>query len=311
MQHGMKKTSLSSIILAILIGTFLWSSCKKDIIVGDNQPPYYNEISTLLIENYVNRIFIDLIGREPLDSEMIAEVDFLRQADLATSAREALVVKLQTDTNYVFGDSSFTKAYYTRFYELAKARVLEGASDQDINEDVGQLQNQILRDSLNEDWAAYELHKRELKKLTDIFASEDQYASGAITIDTIFARMINNSIYDAINMNTFNFINASFDNLLYRYPTQFEFDKAFTIIEYNQSETLFGEPAGNKDEYVEVLIGTREFFEGCVIWAFQTLLARDPNSSETYNAMVDFYFTKDFQKVQKDIIVTDEYAGFD
>lgn len=307
----MKKTLLISIALLALLGITFTSSCKKDLIVKDNQPPYYNEISTLLIENYVNRIYIDLIGREPLDSEMIAEVDFLRQADLEISAREELVVRLQTDTNYVFGDGSYKEAYYKRFYELAKARVLEGASDQDINENVGQLQSQIVRDSLNGDWAAYELHKRELKKLTDIFASEDDYASGAITIDTIFARMINNSIYDFINMNTFNFVNASFDNLLYRYPTQYEFDKAFSIIEYNQSETLFGEPAGNKDQYVSVLIGTREFFEGCVIWAYQTFLARDPNSSETYNAMLDFYFTKDFQKVQKDIVVTDEYAGFD
>ena len=58
------------------------SSCKKDPdIISNNDAPYYGEISTLLLENYVNRIYIDLIGREPLDNEMLNDVQFLRDAD--------------------------------------------------------------------------------------------------------------------------------------------------------------------------------------------------------------------------------------
>ncbi len=294
--------------LAVLLFS---SSCKKELVVENNQVPYYDEISTLLIENYVNRIYIDLIGREPLDSEMVAEVSFLRASDLTPASRESIIEKLQTDTNYVFGDSTYQIAYYKRFYELAKARVIEGASDQEIQEDINELVLQIMRDSMDGNWAAYELHQMELKKLTDIFAAEDQYRQGLIGIDTIFGRLINNRIYDFINMNTFNFVNASFDNLLYRYPTQYEFDKAYNMIEYNQSETIFGEAGGNKDDYVQILVSTDEFYEGCIIWAYQTLLARDPNSAETYNAMLDFIVTHNFQKVQKDIMITDEYAGFD
>ena len=40
----------------------------------DNNPPYYNEVSDVLINNYINRIYIDLIGREPLDAEMEPEI---------------------------------------------------------------------------------------------------------------------------------------------------------------------------------------------------------------------------------------------
>ncbi len=55
-------------ILFVFLG-FL--SCKKDIeIIADNDAPYYGELPTLLLENYVNRLYIDLIGREPLDAEM-------------------------------------------------------------------------------------------------------------------------------------------------------------------------------------------------------------------------------------------------
>ena len=31
-------------------------------------------------------------------------------------------------------------------------------------------------------------------------------------------------------MNTFNYINATFDNLLFRYPTQYEFNEAYLMI---------------------------------------------------------------------------------
>ena len=51
---------------------FLISSCKKDPdIINNNNAPYYSEIPTLLLENYINRVYIDLIGREPLDQEML------------------------------------------------------------------------------------------------------------------------------------------------------------------------------------------------------------------------------------------------
>ena len=51
------------------------SSCKERIILFQIHV-YYGEILTIL-ENYVNRCYIDLLGREPLDDEMIEDVQFL------------------------------------------------------------------------------------------------------------------------------------------------------------------------------------------------------------------------------------------
>ena len=63
---------------------FLLFSCDKGSeIINNNNAPYYSEIPTLLLENYVNRVYIDLIGREPLDEEMINDVQFLRDADVS------------------------------------------------------------------------------------------------------------------------------------------------------------------------------------------------------------------------------------
>lgn len=305
----MRISSIQALCMLLLV--FFLQSCDNEVIVPDNDAPNYSEISTILIENYVNRTYIDLIGREPLDSEMVAEVTILRNADLAFSARREMAEKLQTDTSYVFGDSSYRRAYYHRLYNLAKARVIEGASNAEINQEVGILANQVYQDSVNGDWPSYEKNKAELEKYLDILRCDFQYEQGLINIDTVFARMVNNGIYDFINMNTFNFVNATYDNLLYRYPTSAEFDAAYNVVEYNQSDLIFGKSASNKDEYILALVASREFYEGCIIWAYINLLQREPTSLELNKHMQYFYTDKDFQRLQLDIIITDEYAGFD
>ncbi|MFK7969337.1 MAG: hypothetical protein AB8F95_03170, partial [Bacteroidia bacterium] len=122
--------------------------------------------------------------------------------------------------------------------------------------------------------------------------------------------MLFNSVYDEINMNSINFIRASFNDLFFRFHTQDEFDRAFQIIEFSQPEVILGQSAGNKLEYIGVLTNSRECYEGMVRWAYQGLLAREPSAAETTKALEDFYLTKDYQKVQRDILLTDEYARF-
>ena len=78
-------------IVYILVLLFFTSSCKKDNIIPDNNAPYYDEIPTLLLENYVNRAYIDLLGREPLDDEMINDVQFLRNNDVSIGSRDTLL----------------------------------------------------------------------------------------------------------------------------------------------------------------------------------------------------------------------------
>ena len=106
-------------------------SCTKEetIIVPDNTAPNVNNVPTIKIENFVNRAFIDLIGREPLDTEMQLEVETLREAELTKAARMALVEKLQTGTDPIEGDTSYVRAYSRQIYNLAKIRCIEWFSD--------------------------------------------------------------------------------------------------------------------------------------------------------------------------------------
>lgn len=273
----------------------LFSSCWKEetVTIPDNQPPIINNIPAIKIENYVNRIFIDLLGREPLDIEMTAEVAALREADLSTEAREALIIKLQSDTDFIEGDTSYQRAYYQHLYDLAKIRTMEGASEAEIGSFLSTAE--LLEDSI---------------RLLKIYSSRSELQNGTISIEKMFGRMIYNKVYDEINMNTTNFVNASFDNLLWRFPTQTEFQAGFNMVEFDIPETFFGEMGTNRQNYVDIFINSREMFEGLIIWVYQQALQRRPTTEETFILLEDFYTNRDIQEVQKVVMVTDEYANF-
>ena len=290
---------------------FLFLSCKKDPeVIPNNNAPYYNEIPTILLENYVNRVYIDLLGREPLDQEMEQDVQFLRDHDVSIGSRDTLLYKLQFDTAYVPGDSSYKYAYFHRMYEMFKVRLIEGASNSYISNELGNHYLNYINDSVNGNMLDANNKLRQYNILNDVLKSEHQYYDGEIEINEVHRRMIYNSVYDQINMNTFNFINAAFDNLLFRYPTQYEFDEVYKMIEDNTAQIVLGSSGNNKEGFTYIICDTKEFYEGVIIWAYGTLLARIPTTEETDLLMNSFYFDNDFQWVQRQIMKTDEYAHF-
>jgi hypothetical protein len=301
-----KLTLVTGIVAVIVV------SCKKDkeIVVPENDAPYYSGVPKVVLENYINRLFIDLIGREALDSEMEAEENYLRSNNLSISSREQLIIKLQTDTTHIVGDSSYRYAYYNRFFELCKARVLEAASNDVINERAGETMYEAILDSINGDSLNFKLAKQHANNLLKIIACEKDYRTDSIQIKDIFARMLNNGIYDQINMNTFNFLNASFNDLFFRYPTNNEFNAGYTMVEYNTPDILFGKSASNKGEYIQILVNSEEFYEGIIRWLYKNLLAREPSTQETYDLMQTFFNDHNVQKIQRKIMKSDEYANF-
>ena len=302
--------------LIFLCCSFLFmNSCKKtETIEGttitDNDSPYYDGVPTVQVQNYVNRIFIDLIGREPLDTEMEFEVNKLRANDLSFEARDTLITKLLEDETFLDGDTSYKHAYYQRTYELFKVRMLEGASDADIIRERNMIAGNLIRDSIAGDYYRLALNLRKIEKLNDVLFINKEYRDGNIEIQEAFARLLDNAVYDKINMNTFNFLNASFNDLFSRYPTAEEFNIGFDVIEYDIPGNLFGEYAANKGDFIQVLVNSEEFDEGIIRWTYGTLLAREPTSEEVYEAMSLFKESNDLQQLQLSLLRTDEYANF-
>tara|TARA_X000000368_G_scaffold283851_1_gene225400 strand:- start:355 stop:1263 length:909 start_codon:yes stop_codon:yes gene_type:complete len=302
---------LSRAVLYIIFVVITISSCKKDVvIIPNNNAPIYSEIPTILLENYVNRLYIDLIGREPLDDEMSSDVQFLRDNDVSFQSRDSLIFKLQFDTVFIPGDSSYKIAYFHRIYEMVKVRLIEGVSNSHIQTVMNTRYNRYVNDSLGGNLISAHENLMKYYRFKDVISSESAYYNGLINIKEMHRRMINNPIYDNINMNTFNFVNAAFDNLLFRFPTQYEFNNSYAMIEDEQPYSVLGSSGTNKEDFINIICNTREFYEGIIHWTYLTLLARVPTTTETDFLMNDFYISCDFLKLQRYVMQTDEYAHF-
>jgi len=269
---------------------FLISCTKQElVVVPDNDAPLVNNVPRIKIESYVNRVFIDLLGREPLDEEMTLEVNTLKDARLSEIVRINLITKLQTGTDFIVGDTSYQRAYYQNLYNLAKIRCLEGASDRKLREF-----------SLGDD----------VERVNAVLATRIDLQEENIQLHQAFARMVNNPVYDIINMNSFNFVNATFDNLLWRFPTNAEFDAGFDMVEDQRTATLFGQTGQDKVSYIQIITESKEMFEGLLIWSYQQLLSRRPSSEETSFLLDDFFQHRDIRLLQRQIMIGDEYANF-
>lgn len=302
-------------VYPIFLGLIFLSlfSCKTEQIdkkYDGNDPLATGNVPTVKIENYVNRLFIDLLGRVPTQVEMAAEVADLKANKVSLEYRLKLIEKLQSDDTYVEGDSSYKKAYYQRIYDMVKARLCEGFADGEFTRFAGLAQFSLKVARLEGDSVAVFAALEQIARNNRVVESNDQYRFGQITLNEMFARMLDNNVYDNINMNTFNFVNASFDDLFYRFPTQNEFNIAYSIIETNKPGSLFGGFASNKREYCLLLTSTGEFYEGLIKWAYISLMGREPTTSEIYALYDDFLKDGNFQVLQQKILVTDEYANF-
>jgi hypothetical protein len=297
-------------ILGLFIVVFE-SGCKKEenVTFTDNTIPHYDEVPSIIIENYVNRVFIDLIGREPTDLEMITEAAALKSANMSVASRTALVNKIMTSTDILEGDGSYREAYIRKFYEDQKGRFLEGSSEANILEQMYIYESIAYSDSLNGNVLGYQVNSFEAAKLEMVLDSREELQLDSIVFEELCYRMMYNSIYDDINMNTFNFINATFDDCFSRFPTESEYEEIYPSIEYNGAGMVFFQIVNNKDEYLNALINSYEFDEGLVRWCYRALLARDASSYEVYTLAPLFASGSNFSAVQRNILISDEYAG--
>jgi hypothetical protein len=296
-----------------IIGVSLLSGCKKneEVVYSDNTIPDYDQIPSIVIDNYVNRVFIDLIGREPTDIEMSSESALLKSANMSAASRTALVQKLMFNEEALLGDGSYKEAYFRKFYEDQKGRFLEGSSEALLLEQWGIWRAIAMQDSLNGNMLGYELYMIEANKVWVVMTSREELMNDTIKIQNMCYRMMFNSLYDNINMNSFNFINATFDDCFSRFPTNAEYEGIYPAIEYNGSGNVFGAFFDNKTDYIRELTRSAEFDEGLIRWIYRSLLSRDASTFEVYANLPIYGAESNFSLVQQAILISDEYAGIE
>ncbi len=311
----MVKNFLGASVILLLFGFY---SCKKkdpkNEVVPNNESPYYNNVPRVKVENYVNRLFIDIIGREPFDAEMQAETNNLIANNLSIGTREALIIKLQSDQTYRAGDSSYAIAANNRLFDLLTVRLCEGFGEADFMFYYGLSQFARQVDSLNGNWASFYNNKKNSEELLGAAKSRWAYYHNEIEIEEYCSRLINNSLTftktDSYMGNEDNTIKYTFNDLLFRSYTQNEFTIARDMILNGKSGVLFGRSGHSKGDYFDILTHCSEFYEGTVKWLYKTFVARYTSTEETVNALKTLPTDKDIFKIQRNILKTNEYANF-
>jgi hypothetical protein len=255
-------------------------------------------------------MFIDLLGREATDVERLSFTDQLKKAILHDTCRRRLANLLMFDTLFRTGDSSYRHAFAQRIYDISKARYLEGASDPSIAQFIGNLNFAITISRLNGDSIGVYRAIDARNKYFDVLNSRFVFRKRLKDYRYMSAVMMNNSIYDGINMNSFNYINAVFDNCLMRKPTKDEFDRSYLIIEKNTPSSIFSQWASNKNEFCDAVVNSDAFHEAQIRWFYYVLLQREASTAEVSELFQSFYFQHDIESVILKIVTGDEYAQF-
>ena len=113
-----------------------------------------------------------------------------------------------------------------------------------------------------------------------------------------------------INMGSFNFVNATFDDILNRKPNGDEFNRSFAIIEKNIPTELFNRVISNKNEYCEAITESSSFYEAEIRWWHFQYLRHEITSSNLYPILMSFLKDHSIENAQRKILITDEYAQF-
>jgi len=279
----------------LLFFVLIISSCTKieDVIVGGNTHPADPTIENTVIENYVNKLYISTIGREPTTSEFDTNFETLRGADLSQESREAVIAEILNK-----------EEYYNNLFKIESANILNGVDTAMINERFDLYKYFLMNASgFDSIYIGYEFERLSVLKqaLPDLNA-------GIITNTELYKRMVNNNFFDEINMGTENFVVAMFQHFLLRYPTGAEVENAKTMVD-DGNATVFFETGNGKDDFISIFFSSDEYYTGQTSILFNRYLFRNPSSEESVNYSLDYINTDDYKNLQKRILSTNEFIG--
>ena len=138
-----------------------------------------------------------------------------------------------------------------------------------------------------------------------------EFRDGTIAWPEVNRRYCDNVVYDDLNMNSFNFVNATFDDLFGRYPTEAEFEQAYAAVEFSAPSLLFGTLIDDKDSFRALLVEDQEFRENAIRWWGERLLVRPITGAETAAWLNIVGPDVDIRLLQRLLITSDEYADFE
>ncbi len=285
------KIALGSLLLLLVL-----FSCdkQKEILVPDNTLPPDGTISNIVVESYVNRAYISLLGRKAEPSEFASAEVILRSDNLSQGNREAFLATLiETD------------AYYDNVFEVGRALYLNSVDTVDIQDQVF-LFNLLLQDPQYQD--VYPILIAERDRMQLILDIPTELKDGSLGIIGMHKRLAYNYIYDQINMGTQNFVISMFQNFLFRYPSGEELTNSELMVNGFPSQ-IFLQSGNSKESFVSIFFDSGDYFEGQVRDVFSRYLFREPDTEEMESLSNQYRNTGDYSQLLTTVLSTDEYIG--
>ena len=284
-----------SIVLLALVVMFA-TGCKKDeLIIDDNTAPPDSTISTLVVENYLAKCYISLLGREPNAQEESDAIATLKNGNMSIASRKLIL-----------NDITDNAEYYNKVLEFNAIKLINSPFD------TVAIQQQLAVAQLLLTDPQYAPFLDIIQKIIDdyelLLTTPSQFRNGTIGMEEMHRRLVSNDIYDQINMGSFNFVLSMFNNFLFRDPTGDEHNAGITMVD-GFVAVVFFETANNKDDFIDIFLHSADYYEGQVRELYFRYLFREPTSAEQGYHSVRYKESSDYARLQVDILSTDEFAG--
>lgn len=279
------------IFVSILLSGLLLSCSKFEIEeIPGNHPPAEQIVTAQLRESYVNRLFITLAGRKASPIEFEKSLQLLGEKAPA-EGREKLLFSIFA-----------LPEYHIELYDIARADYLESVDTLLISQDYDIAVTALATATgLEREYWLYV--KEQLQKLLEI---PQQLNSGTIDIIEVHRRVVNNPYYDQINMGSENYVVATFQNFLFRYPTNVELSSAKLMVD-GFPASLFLTAGNSRSDFIDIFFDTDDYYEGQVINLYRKYLFRDPETDEMAELTAKLQSNRDYQNLQLTILSSDEY----
>ena len=301
----MRIDSWNIVIGALVLFSTLVFACSKEEkithlegrVEGNNHPPF-DGISKVLIDNYVNRYYIDLIGISPDDSTLNGVSQQLIQTPLDIDLRASLIENAIDDT-----------IYFDRFFSVTSLKFIEGFERKDLMD--RQLEYEVAKDLAenNGDSLLVQVIEFEIIKMDSLIQAADRLETGEIDLKAFFRAFCFNYVYDEINMGSLNFVVACFENLFGRGPTANEQDRSIAMVD-GASSFLFSQSGNSKSDFLSIMLNSPEFEIGRAKDIYTDLLQRQPDTNEEIEAVGLIRNAPNLKAIQVNIAKSEEYAGF-
>ena len=287
---------LSTIFFLSLLISFTFSSCKKteEVAIANNTSPTDKTISELTKKNYVNKVYISVLGREPDITELNSDLALLNTDNFSVTKRNEFVLKVLNKPGYDF-----------RNFTVAMDETLNGTDTSNMNEFIAIFSSLLSNTSYMSQWPAI---AAELHKLILLHNLPAALEGDSIDIIGMHKRCVYNYFYDQINMGTANFVTATFQNFCFRYPTDNELNNCIAMVD-GQNSSLFFQTGNSKQDFMDIFFNSDNYFEGQVRELFLRYLFRVPTSEEMSLYTLQYKSNHDYKALQKRILSLDEYVG--